>query len=246
MANGRRIENLSAPLDGARTAKVDINSGTGNLTIDPLPAGEHLLASGTLEYFEWQGPPIVAVRTEQGQATLLLQGQGGGLSWFRLPWAACSGATEWRIHLNPLISSDMTVHTGGGNVKLNVAGMAITRLLVDAGGGNLDLVLPDHAANLSVLARTGAGNVTIEIGRDLTGNNTLQATSGAGNVVVRVPSGLPAKVHASSGLGKVTVDPRLSKIDRSTYQSPGYDGAVDRVEITVHSGAGNVSVGAQR
>jgi len=246
VTNDRRIENLSAPLDGATTAKVDIDAGTGNLTLDQLPAGEHLLASGTLEYFERQGAPIVAVHTEHGQATLRLRGQGGGLPWFRLPWVACSGATEWRIHFNPLIPSDMTVHTGGGNVKLNLAGMAITRLLADTGGGNLELVLPDHAANLSVLARTGAGNVTIEIGSDLIGNNTLQATSGAGNVVVRVPRGLPAKVHASSGLGKVTVDPRFSKIDRGTYQSPDYDGAVDRIKITAHSGAGNVSVGAQR
>jgi hypothetical protein len=49
-------------------------------------------------------------------------------------------------------------------------------------------------------------------------------------------------VHAASGLGKVTVAPRFTEIDRGAYQSPDYDDAVDRVEITARSGAGNVSV----
>ncbi len=106
----------------------------------------------------------------------------------------------------------------------------------------MDVVLPDHAAKLSVAAKTGAGNVTVEIGRGTSGSNTVDASSGAGNVVVRVPSGMPARVHATSGLGKVTVDSRFSKIDRNTYQSADYDDAVDRVEITARSGAGNVSV----
>ena len=83
----------------------------------------------------------------------------------------------------------------------------------------MDVVLPDNAANLSVTAKTGAGKV-----------------------VVRVPSGIAAKIHATSGLGKVIVDSRFSKIDDNTYQSPNYDSAANKVEITVNSGAGDVSV----
>jgi predicted membrane protein len=57
-----------------------------------------------------------------------------------------------------------------------------------------------------------------------------------------VPSDIAAKVHATSGLGKVIVDARFSKTDKNTYQSPDYDGAANKVEITANSGAGNVSV----
>jgi hypothetical protein len=248
VSNNLRTETLSAPLDGATTAKVDIHSGTGNLTIDPLPEDEHALASGTLEYFEKQGQPTLSVRSDHGRAELTLTGgdaRGVGRPWFRFPWAACNGATEWQIRLNPLVASEIIAHTGGGNVKLNLAGMALTRLAADSGGGNLDVVLPDHAANLRVAARTGGGNVTVEIGSSSTGRTTVDAHSGAGNVVVRVPPDLAAKVHATSGLGQVTVEPRFGKIGDKTYQSPDYDGAVDAVEITVHSGAGNVSVTAK-
>ncbi|MDH4137931.1 MAG: cell wall-active antibiotics response protein [Anaerolineae bacterium] len=242
MAKNVLTYNLSEPLNGATTAKVDINAGDGNLTIDRLIGGEQVLASGTLQYFENQGLPTRTLVSSNGQATLTLRGGGTGRPWFRFPWAACNGATEWQIHLNPTVLSDITAHSDGGNVKLNLAGMVVTRVSADTGGGNMDVVLPDNAANLSVAAKTGVGNVTVEIGSGITGSNIVNANSGAGNVVVRVPSGIAAKIHATGGLGKVIVDSRFSKIDGNTYQSPDYDGAANRVEITVNSGAGNVSV----
>jgi predicted membrane protein len=125
---------------------------------------------------------------------------------------------------------------------LNLAGMAVTRVSAETGGGNMDVVLPDNAADLRVTAKAGAGNVTVELGAGISGSAVLNAGSGAGNVAVRIPSGVAARIHATSGLGKAIVDPRFGKIDRATYQSPDFDSAADKVEITVHSGAGNVSV----
>lgn len=242
MANNLLIDKLSAPLGGAKTAKVDINTDIGNLAIDKLTGGEQVLASGTLEYFEKQGPPARSVSSDNGEAKLNLRGGDIGRPWFRFPWDACNGAIEWQIHLNPKVSSDINARSGGGNVKLDLAGMTVTHLSADTGGGNIDVVLPDNAANLGVAARTGAGNVTVEIGSGTTGGSTVDANSGAGNVAVRVPSGIAAKIHATSGLGKVIVDPRFSKTNKNTYQSSDYDGAINKVEITLHSGAGNVSL----
>ncbi len=219
MANKVLTHNLSEPLNGATTAKVEINTGDGNLTIDRLTGGEQVLASGTLQYFENQGLPTRTLNTSDGQASLTLKGSGAGQSWFRFPWAACNGATEWQIHLNPTVSSEITAHSDGGNVKLDLAGMAVTRVSTDTGGGNMDVVLPEDAANLSVTAK-----------------------SGAGNVVVHIPSGMAAHIHTTAGMGKVIVDPRFSKIDGDAYQSPDYDGAAHKVEVTLTSGAGNVIV----
>jgi len=242
MAKKVLTHNLSEPLNGATTAKVNINTGDGNLTIDRLTGGEQVLATGTLQYLESQGLPTWSVNTSNGQATFTLRASGAGRPWFRFPWAACNGATEWQIHLNPDVPSDITAHSGGGNVKLNLAGMAVTRVSADTGGGNMDVVLPDNVANLRVTAKTGGGNVTVEIGGGITGSNTINANSGAGNVVIRLPSGLAARILATSELGKVIMDSRFSKINGNTYQSPDYDGAPDKVEITLNSGAGNVSV----
>lgn len=234
--------NLSEPLCGATTAKVEIDVADGNLTIDKLTDGEQVLASGTLQYLEGQGLPTRSVKTIDGQATLALKARNTGRPWFHLPWSACNAATEWQIHLNPNLQSDITAHSGGGNIKLDLAGMTLTCLSADTGGGNMDVALPDNAANLSMTAKTGAGNVTVDVGKGITGSNTINANSGAGNVVVRVPSGIAARIHATTGLGKVIADSRFSQTNKDTYQSSDYDGAADKVEITVNSGAGNVSV----
>ena len=234
--------NLSEPLCGATTAKVDIDTASGNLTIDTFTGSEPVLASGTLEYVANQEMPTRSVDINNGRATLTLKSTSLGRPWFHLPWSACNAATDWHIHLNPHVQADITAHSGGGNVMLDLAGMTVTRVMADSGGGNLDVVLPDHAANLNVTAKTGGGNVTVEIGRGTTGNNIVSASSGAGNVEVRIPSGLAARIYATSGWGKEMVDQRFGNIDKHTYQSSDFNRAADKVEVTVQSGAGNVIV----
>lgn len=242
MAKNVLIDSLLEPLDGAKTAKVDINTGIGNLTIDPLTGDTQVLASGTLQYFEDQGLPTRSVNTSNGQTTLTLTRKDTGQSWFHFPWEIFNGELEWQIHLNPTVASDIIAHSDGGNVKLYLAAIAATHVAADTGGGNLEVVLPDNVANLNASARTGGGNVTIEIGSGTKGNNIVDANSGAGNVIIHVPKSIAARVHARTGIGRATVDPWFSKIDSNTYQSPDYDSAANKVEITAHSGAGNVSI----
>jgi hypothetical protein len=242
MAKNVLTENLAEPLNGARTAKVHIDAGDGNLKIDRLAGGEQLLASGTLEYVEKQGRPTRTLVSSGDEATFTLRGGSGKQPWIRLPWAACNAATEWQIHLNPGVSADITAHSDGGNVRLDMRGMTVTHVFADTGGGNMDVVLPDTAADLGVTAKTGAGNVTVEIGSDSTGCNSIDAGSGAGNVVVAIPSRLAARIRATTGLGQAMVDSRFAKIADNTYQSPDFEGAAHKVEITAKSGAGNVIV----
>ena len=245
MAKNILTQNLSEPLCGATTAMFDVNVADGNLTIDSLSDGEQVLASGTLEYMEGQGLPIQSVNTANGQTSLTLKARSTGRPWFHFPWSACNAATQWQIHLNPHVRSDIKAHSGGGNVKLSLAGMAVTCVSADTGGGNMELVLPDHAANLSVVAKSGAGNVTVKVGDGSMGSNAIDAHSGAGNVVVDIPSGIAARIHATTGMGKEIMDSRFNKIDDHTYQSPDYEIASDKVQVEVHSGAGNVSVNSR-
>jgi hypothetical protein len=212
-------DHLSEPLNGVTQAKLDIDAGDGNLAIDRLTGGEPVLAAGTLEYLEKQGQPARTLVLFSDQADLELKAGKAEQGWIRLPWAACNGATEWLIHLNPTVAAEITAHSDGGNLKLDLDGMVVTGVAADTGGGNVEVVLPDATADLHVTARTGAGNVTVSI-----------------------PSGVAARIHATTGLGKTIVDPRYVQVDDNTYQSPGYDAATGKVEITLDSGAGNVIV----
>ena len=178
MAKNVLTDKLSEPLAGAKAAKVDVDIADGNLTIDSLTDGEQVLAKGTLQYLEKQGLPTRSVNISNGQATLTLKARGTGRTWFRFPWSACNSGTHWNLHLNPNVQNDITVHNGGGNIELNLAGMTVSHVLADTGWGNVDVLLPDNAANLSVVAKTGTGNATVEIGNNLTGSNVVDAQTG--------------------------------------------------------------------
>jgi hypothetical protein len=245
MAKNVLTEKISEPLNGAVAAKIDINVGDGNLTLDRLADNEQLLASGTLQYLKKQGLPEHMLDSINGQTTLRLKAGSGRQPWFHFPWSACNGATEWQIHLNPTVSSDITAHSNGGNVKLDLSGMIIACVSADTGGGNMNVILPENAANLSVAARTGGGNVTVEIGTNTTGNNIVNAKSGGGNVVVRIPSNIAARIYAATGWGKAIIDARFIKTDDNTYQSSDFDRAANKVEINAQSGAGNVSINSK-
>ena len=234
--------NLSEPLNGATTAKIDINPGDGNLMIGSITGSEPELANGTLQYLEKKGLPGRSLNTSNGITTLTLKANDAAATGFRFPWEGCYGATEWQIFLNPGVQSDLTAYSNGGNVNLNLAGMSITHVSAETGGGNVDVVLPDNAGDLEVTAKTGGGNVTVSMGSGTNGSNTINATSGAGNVVVNVPADIAARIHVTSGMGNVTMDPSFIMMDKNTYESPDFDSAVDKVEITANSGAGNVSV----
>lgn len=220
MANKVLLYHISDPLNGTKAAKIDINCGTGHLEVDELDSDDQVLAKGTLEYRENQGRPGHSLQNSDGQATLTLIAGDKKKPGFRFPWAACGGAHEWQIKLNPSVPSDITARSRGGNVKLNLAAMRVTRLLADSGGGSIN----------------------VEVGNGTTGNNTITAKSGAGNVAVRLPRGASARVYAATGCGKVTVDPRFGKVDKDTYQSANYDSASTKFDVTARSGAGNVSV----
>jgi hypothetical protein len=242
MAKKILIDHLCEPLNDARTAKIDIHAGDGNLTIDRHTTGEAVLASGSLQYFENQGQPTRSMVSKNGQTNLILKGGRSKRPWLHFPWAACNGATDWQIHLHPAVSAEIKAHSDGGNVRLDLTGLSVTSVLADTGGGNVEVFLPEAAASLNVAAKTGAGNVTVEIGHVITGSSLIHANSGAGNVVVCIPNGVAARIQATHGLGKVIVDPQFRQINPQTFQSPNYEDALNKVELRAHSGAGNVIV----
>ena len=220
-ANPNEICNadFSIPLNNAHTAIIDLYAGSGNLTIERAILEESVLINGRVQYSEKQGPPTQALSYADDRVIFKLHAFDSGRPWFKLPWAPCNGATNWFFRLNRSIPMEVKTQSGGGNINLDLADCSLINLTATTGGGNIDLVLPDLVANMSASLNSGAGNVTILI-----------------------PGNLEAKVHASSGLGKVIVDQRFEKIDENNYQTPDYEKVAYQVEINATTGMGNVVI----
>ena len=210
-------ETFSEPLNQATNAKIDIHAGDGNLTIDG--SAGNAFASGELQYLEKQGQPTRKMAVNNDQASFVLRGGASRQPWFRMPWSACNGATEWQVHLNPGVAADLTAQSDGGNIQLDLGGMAIRRVTAGTGGGNINVALPEPVGEMSLVAKTGAGNVIVDL-----------------------PGDVAARIHATTGLGKAIIDPRFTQIDKFVYQTPNYEQATSKLEIKISSGAGNVVV----
>ena len=210
-------ENFSEPLVQATSARINIHAGDGNLSIDG--SASDAFASGELEYTPKQGQPTRQLAVKNGMASLILRGGASKQPWFHMPWSACNGATEWHVHLNPGVAAELSAESDGGNIHLDLGRMAVTRVTTGTGGGNISVTLPEPVGVMSLAAKTGAGNVNVDL-----------------------PAGTAAQIHATTGLGKAVIAPRFSQVEKFVYQSAGYAQAMNKVEITISSGAGNVVV----
>ncbi len=219
MSKNVLTQNLSEPLGSLTSAKVSIDPGDGNLIVDGAIGNEMMLANGTLQFLEKNGAPTWSVNTDHGLPTFTIKAAGKGQPWIHLPWSACNGATEWNIHLNQHIPAEITAHSDGGNIRLDLTGMPVKSVSADTGGGNIEVTLPDPKSDMSLTAKSGAGNITIHL-----------------------PANVAARIHATTGLGKVILSPRFGKIENDLYQTADFPGAGKNVEITISSGAGNVVV----
>jgi predicted membrane protein len=90
-----------------------------------------------------------------------------------------------------------------------------------------------------LVTRMGVGRTTVTLPEQ--GTFEARLDSAVGEIVVRVPAGLPVRVHSSTGLGTVSV-PSSYQRDGDTYVSPGYLSAENRVELWVENGIGLIRV----
>lgn len=214
-----RSEVFSEPLGEVKTAALSIDVGDGDLTVTSLNGDDPMVIRAELQYPEDQPVPQHSLEAINGQATIKLEPGSQEKSGLRLPWEACNSLTDWRIQLNPAVAYDFNASSDGGNVRLELDGMTLAGVTAETGGGSMEIFLPEPASSYSLSAKTGAGKV-----------------------FVYVPAGTAAQIHATSGLGKVTVDPRFVEVEAGVYQSADYDSAASRIDIRVECGAGEIQV----
>jgi N-terminal domain of toast_rack, DUF2154/Domain of unknown function (DUF5668) len=178
--------NLNVPIAGAKSASVDINFGTGDLTVDSQANNEDLVG-GTLEYYSDSGSPRVNVdQTGDTGSVTIRSNEGFHLGFFNL---GSTRGPHWDIHLNPAVSTSLKADLGAGNTILDLSKTKLTGLVVNGGAGNSTVTFPQITAQTSATIDGGVGNLTLHI-----------------------PEGTEARITVDSGIGNVNVDDRFTKL----------------------------------
>ena len=147
---------------------------------------------------------------------------------------------EWRIRLNDNVQQTLECKIGAGETELDLRGLTLTRVDIDAGVGKHDIILTDTSLpELTVDA--GVGEVTIDLSG--TWKNSLRAEidGGIGELNLKVPADVGVQLDVSGGLGSVDVPPGYTK-NGNTYTNAVYENAEHRLDVDIDAGMGSIEV----
>jgi hypothetical protein len=205
-------ETIEHPIGNAERAAIHINSGVGTLQLGPLRDSANLVEA---DLDRWRGETIRQdFRVVGDEATWTLSSES------QRPWGMLGRQREthaWRINLNPAVPTDLTLNTGVGTTQLDLLSLNLTRLDTNTGAGTSAITLPQQG-QLSATINTGVGQTTITI-----------------------PQGMAASIDVEGGLGGHQVVGDFEQ-EGERYVSPGFNSAVDRIELQVRGGVGNLLI----
>ena len=136
---------------------------------------------------------------------------------FGLPTS--SQGLRWDIRLTHAIPLDIRLHTGAGENQADFSGLLVRKLLLETGASSSVITLP---------ARADQTHVDVH--------------AGAASVVLRVPKGVAGRIRLNSGLVKTQIDNVHFPFNGTNYETPGYEEAENRVEISVEAGVGSIEI----
>lgn len=153
-------------------------------------------------------------------------GSGGSLSlspssniyWVMPPGFMYEGF-RWDFRLTDEIPLDMRLHTGAGESHVDLSTMRVRKLKLETGASSTVITLPANA-----------------------GFTDMDVHAGAASVVLRVPQGVAGRITMKSGLVGTNIDATRFPYNGSTYETPRYESAANRVQILVEAGVGSIEI----
>jgi hypothetical protein len=124
---------------------------------------------------------------------------------------------RWDLTVSDRVPVELNVDSGVGRSRLDLRGLELTGLHVNGGVGEVVVTLPE----------TGGYSASFDLG--------------VGATRIRIPEGVAASIRIDNGIGSVNVNGDFVR-SGERYQTPGFDQARDRVEMTVDGGIGAITV----
>lgn len=154
-----RRDAVNIERDSSEFLQVNLKMGAGNLTIDP---GAKQFLEGALVYNVDSWKPIVRYSTAAGHCNISVD-QPEGRHKLGGP-----GRYEWNLRMPNDIPTDLTVHFGAGEARLNVGSLFLRSVDVQMGVGRLEMDLRGAPRrDYDVRIRGGVGEATVHLPHDV-------------------------------------------------------------------------------
>lgn len=135
-----------------------------------------------------------------------------------VPFVGPSDGT-WRFQLTQEVPVTLKVETGASQLDMDLTDMLASHIELSTGASNSRVVMPARGASL------------------------LDLEAGAASINISIPEGVAGRIRIKEGLTSLNVDTtRFPQVDSRLYQSPDFDTAANRAEVSVEAGLGSITI----
>lgn len=263
-----RTDRFSEPVSGVETAVVRLDGVEGGITVEPLPADSANLFEADLAH---TGEVDLATSGQTQREITLRESLDTGLEWWWFgSWLLGdfeSRERGWDVRLSRDVPLALTIGSASGSGRLNLDGLQLTGLTIDALSGGLELALGETRGRLPVVIDGVSGGMTIGVQGDAdidlrvgsaSGSFTLNIADPAnlsvnldsvsGGVNIDMPEGAALRVAVSDMSGGLSVSvPGAALVggdgdDNGVWETENFQAAGRRIEIVIDSGSGGLNV----
>jgi hypothetical protein len=205
-------EQLAIPLAETREARIRLQHGAGRLEINASAAPGMLLNGNFVGGVEQE-------LERSGSAARLRLHTRGDAFFGGWPFVAMHEGLHWSLGLSREAVLQLELETGASEARLDLQELRVSELTLKTGASSSSITLPANAGQTRVVVQSGAASVDLF-----------------------VPQGVAGRIRVQSGLAGIQIDPNRFPAGPSGYETPGYAGAINRVDIAIETGVGSVTV----
>ena len=233
---------LAERLDGAASARVEIEFSVGRATLNALDAGSPNLFEAQLSYvgeYEY---------TVSGAAERVISlRQRGNFPRDIAATVVHARDLHWDIALAPNLPLQLKLTGGVGEANIDLGQLQVDDIQITAGLGKVALKLSVQERPISSDIRGGVGMTEVKIPAGAYGN--FDITGGVGEVCVEVSQDAAVRVEGKTGLGVINLPETFfqaagsGKIATSkAWQTADFADADRQISITFSGGVGQFNL----
>jgi hypothetical protein len=147
---------------------------------------------------------------------------------------------EWDLRFNDDVPMEMNIDLGAGRTDLTLGSLALTKLNIDAGVGDVALDLSGSQSLNQLDFDMGAGKFTLDLTGDWQEDLDASIQGGLGELNLRLPADVGVRVDVDTGIGSVDTS-GLTK-DGDTYTNDTYGESDVTLSIKVDGGVGKINL----
>lgn len=229
----KRTVTQTVPLsENITKARVRVQMNVGDLT---LHGGAQDLIEGAFTFNVAELEPQIDVSVVSNQAHVVVRQPE--LRRFTFDGRVVN---DWALSLNNRVPVELNLALGVANANVDLSDIPVERLEVQAGTGELDLVVKGNETMTTALIRAGVGDITLDLRGDWKTNLDLMIEGGVGQITLYVPSVTGVRVKVEQGAGNVEVQGLRS--EHGDYVNEAYGESPITMTITIQTGVGRVRI----